>query len=179
MPAYVSLLRAINVSGRNRVPMADLRALFESHDHHDVSTYLQSGNVISRTTSRSAPAVARTIERAVAADLGLEVTVLVRTPAELGRVLAANPFTTGGVDPTRLHVTFLAGSPDPSRVDALDGSAFAPDEFAVHGREVYVHCPGGYGNTRIDNSYFERKLGVAATTRNWKTVTRLVELSRR
>jgi uncharacterized protein (DUF1697 family) len=177
MPTYVSLLRAINVSGRNRLPMAELRALFEAHGHHDVATYLQSGNVVSRSSGRSAAAVARTIEAAIATDLGLDVTVLVRTPAELALVLAGNPFLGTGADPARLHVTFLAGTPGRAPVDALDGRAFAPDEFAVHGREVYVHCPGGYGKTRIDNTYFERKLGVAATTRNWKTLTRLTELS--
>jgi uncharacterized protein (DUF1697 family) len=177
MPTYVSLLRGINVSGRNRIAMADLRALYEAHGHHDVATYVQSGNVISRSTTRGAPAVARAIQRAITEDLGLDVTVIVRTPAELTRVLHGNPLLTAGADPTKLHVTFLAGPPDRARVAALDGEAFAPDQFAVHGHEIYVHCPGGYGNTKINNAYFERKLGVVATTRNWKTVNQLATLA--
>ncbi len=179
MPTYVSLLRGINVSGRNRIAMADLRALYEAHGHHDVTTYVQSGNVISRSSARTSVAVARAMRRAIADDFGLDVTVLVRTPAELYRLLEGNPFLGHGNDVTKLHVTFLAEPAAATRVKALDGDAFAPDRFAVHGREVYVHCPGGYGRTRIDNTFFERKLGVAATTRNWKTVTQLAELSRR
>lgn len=178
VPTYVSLLRGINVSGRNRIPLADLRALYEAQGHHDVSTYVQSGNVVSTTSTRSAAAVARAIERAIADDLGLDVAVLVRTPADLARVLAGNPFVSRSADATKHHVTFLAGPATLTKVDALDGDAFSPDRFAVRGHEVYVSCPGGYGRTKINNAWFERKLGVAATTRNWKTVTQLAELAR-
>jgi uncharacterized protein (DUF1697 family) len=177
MPSYVSLLRGINVSGRNRIAMADLRALFEAHGHHDVTTYVQSGNVVSRSSTRGAGAVARAIQRAIADDLGLDVTVLVRTPAELHRILEGNPFLGPGADVAKLHVTFLGEPAAATRAAALDGGAFAPDRFAVHGREVYVHCPDGYGRTKINNTFFERKLGVTATTRNWNTVTQLAELA--
>jgi uncharacterized protein (DUF1697 family) len=179
MPTYVSLLRGINVSGRNRIPMADLRALYEAHGHDDVSTYVQSGNVVSNTSTRSAATVARTIERAISDDLGLEVTVLVRTPSRLATLVDANPLAHGGVDPTKLHVTFLGSKPARAKVDALDGRRYAPDEFVVVGDTVYLFCPNGYGQTKINNGYFERTLGVAATTRNWKTVNQLLELERR
>lgn len=177
MPTYVSLLRGINVSGRNRIAMADLRALYEAHGHHDVVTYVQSGNVVSRTNTRNAAAVARAIEQAIADDLGLDVNVLVRTPADLAKVVRANPFPGQGADVSKLHVTFLTEPAPAAKVAALDPDAFAPDGFSVHGREVYVHCPDGYGRTKINNTWFERKLGVAATTRNWKTVNQLVELA--
>jgi uncharacterized protein (DUF1697 family) len=181
MPTYVSLLRGINVSGRNRIAMADLRAFFESQRHTNVTTYVQSGNVVSKSRSKSEAKVADAIEQAIAHDLGLEVTVLVRTPEALSRVLAANPFASGPADPTKLHVTFLHDEPAVAAVRAVDtadiAAKFSPDEFAIAGREVYVHCPNGYGNTKINNTFFEKKLGVAATTRNWKTVTQLVELA--
>ncbi len=177
MAVYVSMLRGINVSGRNRIAMADLRALYERHGHDDVATYVQSGNVVSSTTTRRARSVETDIERAIADDLGLDVTVLVRTPAQLRRVVEANPFVRDGNDSKSLHVTFLATAPAKHAVGALDSHAFAPDEFRVHGQEVYVSCPNGYGRTKINNSWFERKLGVAATTRNWKTVTQLVDLA--
>ena len=173
MPVYVSMLRGINVSGRNRIPMADLRALYERHGHSDVTTYVQSGNVVSRAASRGALAVERAIGRAIADDLGLDVVVLVRTPAQLTTVLDANPFVDAGADPTALHVTFLAAAPAKAKVSALDGDAYSPDVFHVHGREAYLWCPDGYGRTKINNAWFERKLGVAATTRNWKTTTQL------
>jgi uncharacterized protein (DUF1697 family) len=179
MPTYVSLLRGINVSGRNRIPMADLRALYEALGHQVVSTYVQSGNVVSNSSTRSADTVAREIERAITDDLGLDVTVLVRTPAQLAKVVAANPLVQGGVDPTKLHVTFLASKPARAQVDALNGRRYAPDEFAVVGDTVYLLCPNGYGRTKINNGYFERTLGMAATTRNWKTVNQLLELGRR
>ena len=121
--------------------------------------------------------MATTIERAITDDLGLDVTVVVRTPAQLRRVLGSNPFVRSGNDPKSLHVTFLASAPAKKAAGALDGRAFAPDEFRVHGQEVYVSCPNGYGRTKINNTWFERKLGVAATTRNWKTVTQLAELA--
>lgn len=177
MPTFVSLLRGINVSGKNRIPMADLRALYEQHGHTDVVTYVQSGNVVSRVGTRSAHAVEESLAAAIAADLGLEVAVLVRTPAELGRVLARNPFVAEGADPTKLHVTFLATEPPRATATALDGAQFEPDRFRVQGREVYVSCPGGYGRTKINNTWFERKLGVSATTRNWNTLSRLVALA--
>jgi uncharacterized protein (DUF1697 family) len=173
VPVYVSMLRGINVSGRNRIAMADLRALYERHGHHDVTTYVQSGNVVSRSAARSARAVEQAIGRAIADDLGLDVTVLVRTPAQLAAVLDANPFAEAGADPQTRHVTFLATAPAKAKVGALDGDAFSPDVFRVHGREVFLWCPNGYGRTKINNSWFERKLGVAATTRNWKTTAQL------
>lgn len=177
MPVYVSMLRGVNVSGRNRIPMADLRDLYERHGHTDVATYVQSGNVVSRAASRSAGAVERAIGRAIADDLGLDIAVLVRTPAQLDHVLDGNRFLPSG-DPKLLHVTFLATSPGRGRVAALDERVHAPDEFHVVGREVYVSCPGGYGRTKINNAWFEQKLQVVATTRNWKTVGELAALAR-
>ena len=77
----------------------------------------------------------------------------------------------------RLHVTFLAEKPDVARVRELDPERAEPDEFKVVGQEIYLHCPNGYGRSKLTNAYFEKKLGVAATTRNWKTVTKLAELA--
>jgi uncharacterized protein (DUF1697 family) len=178
MPVYVSMLRAVNVGGR-KVAMSDLRALYEELGHDDVVTYVQSGNVVSRGSTRSAGAVERAVSAAIADDLGLQVDVLVRTPRELRGVLDGNPFLRGRSRPDvkTLHVTFLATPPASSLVNQLDEHAFSPDQFRVVGREVYVHCPTGYGRTKINNAWFERKLKVPATTRNWTTVGKLVELA--
>src|SRR5262249_860227 len=139
---------------------------------------VQSGNVVSRTNARSAAAVEQTMSTAIADEFGLDVEVLVRTPKELRSVLARNPFLRRRrADPKTLHVTFLASRPAAALVGALDERAFSPDEFHVDQREVYVSCPGGYGRTKINNMWFERKLKVPATTRNWATVTKLVELA--
>ncbi len=176
MPEYVALLRGINLGARNRVSMADLRELFGRLGAEDVTTYVQSGNVLFRSGAGRGD-LANEIEQRIARDLGLEIKVLLRTKAELTRLVAANPFASGESDPLKLHVTFLADAPARERVRVLDTTLFEPDEFRVAGREVYLHTPNGYGRSKLSNAYFEKQLGVAATTRNWKTVTKLAELA--
>jgi uncharacterized protein (DUF1697 family) len=170
---YVALLRGINLGSRNRVSMPDLRALVESLGAEDVVTYVQSGNVVFKSTD-GADKLSRGIQRRIRRDLGLSVTVLLRTPRQLAKLQAGNPF---GGEPTKLHVTFLAEKPNRARVSRLDPKWAAPDEFRVAGQEVYLRCPNGYGRSKLTNAYFEEQLGVAATTRNWKTVTKLAELA--
>ena len=120
--------------------------------------------------------VAGEIERRIARDLGVTVTVLVRTADDLAQVVATNPFVRRETDPVTLHVTFLAEAPEPERVTRLETPSGEPDELALVGREVYLHCPNGYGRTKLNNAFIERRLGVAATTRNWRTVTTLCDL---
>jgi uncharacterized protein (DUF1697 family) len=169
---YVAMLRGINVGGHAKVGMADLRAAFAEMGFDDVQSYIQSGNVVFRTTTAAATLPTR-IERKVEAAFGHGIRVVIRTHAQVVGVVGGNPLAGGGRDLSKLHVTFLASKPAPSRVGGLDGGAFLPDEFRVAGREVYLHCPGGYGRTKINNAYFERALGVVATTRTWNTVTTL------
>lgn len=173
MPTFVALLRGINLGARNKIAMADLRDLLETIGAEDVTTYVQSGNVVFRSASRSAETLERAIEKRIKADLGLEVAVLVRTKAQLAALVDGNPFG----DPKTVHVTFLAEKPAAARVRKLDPERSPGDEFRVVGREVYLRCPNGYGPSKLSNSYFEKQLGVAATTRNWRTVTKLAELA--
>ena len=175
MKRYVALLRGINLGARNKIAMADLRDLFQALEAEDVTTYLQSGNVAFASRSGRAE-LSRQIERRIAQDLGLDIKVLLRTDGELAKLVAANPFATQ-TDPVKLHVTFLADAPAAARVRALDGQRFEPDEFRIAGPHVYLHTPQGYGRTKLNNTYFEKHLGVAATTRNWRTVTNLAELT--
>jgi uncharacterized protein (DUF1697 family) len=175
MTTYVALLRGINVSGRNKIAMAELRALVESLGNTGVQTYIQSGNVVLDSAIRSAAKVADAITHAIARELGLDVAVIMRAAAEIDAVLTANPLLARGADPAKSHVTFLAAKPAASAVRALVDFDRSPDEFAVVGREVFVHCPNGYGTTKLNNTFFEKQLGVAATTRNWRTVHTLAE----
>jgi uncharacterized protein (DUF1697 family) len=174
---YVALLRAVNLGARNKVSMKDLRALCEELGLEDVTTYVQSGNVVFTSAAGSETEAAAQIERELDSCLGLTVTVLVRSGEQLAEIVAANPFRDRGSEPTRLHVTFLAAAPADDAVGELAAESFEPDEFEVVGREVYLHCPGGYGKSKLSNAYFERKLGVVGTTRNWRTVTTLAELA--
>ena len=178
MGTFVGLLRSINVGGRNRVPMTDLRALVSSLGFDDVATYLQSGNVVF-TGSGSTTAVAGAIEERIASELGLEVPVIVRSKRQLEAIVGSPPFADLDVDPRTRHVTFLAVRPQPPAVEGLEALAdrFGTDQFVVRGSEVFLHCPGGYGETKLSNTYLERRLGVTATTRNWRSVTALAEMA--
>lgn len=157
--------------------MGDLRTLLLAVGAEDVVTYVQSGNAVFKSRMGDAAALTEAIERRIGRDLGLEITVVLRTKAQLARVAAGNPFAAGESDVKKLLVTFLAETPSRARVRALDPSEFAPDEFRLVGKEVYLHCPDGYGRTKLSNAHFEKQLGVAATTRNWNTVRNLAELA--
>jgi uncharacterized protein (DUF1697 family) len=173
---YVALLRGINLGARNKISMAELRELVGGLDAEDVTTYLQSGNVVFKT-AMPAREIAGAIEAAIDRDLGLDVAVLLRTPAQLAALVDRNPFTERARDAKELHVTFLADRPQAASVERLDPRRSEPDEFRVVGREVYLRCPKGYGRSKLTNAYFEKQLALVATTRNWNTVTKLAELA--
>jgi len=177
MAVYVALLRGINVGGRTIVGMADLRRVFADLGLDDAQTYLQSGNVVFRAPDELPAELAGHIEAHIARELGVTTTVLLRTGDELARIVATNPFIGQEADFAKLHVTFLAVVPDESRVATFQVPAGQPDELALIGREVYLHCPNGYGRTKLNNTFIEKRLGVVGTTRNWNTVTRLRDMT--
>ena len=174
---FVALLRGINLAGRNRVSMPELRSALESMGLEDVVTYIQSGNVVFRSRTASAQSLAAGIEGQVAERFGVDAAVILRTPTELAKVAAGNPFLRGGADPSRLHVLFLSGRPGKKAAAQLDPARSPPDELRLEGREIYLHLPNGFGRSKLTVDYFERRLGVAATGRNWRTVTKLVALT--
>jgi uncharacterized protein (DUF1697 family) len=174
---HVALVRAINVGARNRIAMADLRELLEGLGYGEVRTHLQSGNAVFTAPGMASPErLAREIEDALAAEVGLAAKVLVRTRSELERAIAANPLLDLAGDHARLLVTFLSHAPDRDALSELAPAEFEPDVFAVGEREVYTWYPQGVRATRLSNAFWERRLGVVATGRNWRTVTRLLEL---
>ena len=170
MATTVGLLRGVNVGGRT-LPMAELREVVESLGFGDVRTYIQSGNVLFSAPRRPKPDV---VEAAIARRFGLEVDVMLRSPAELRRVIERNPFP--NAEPSRLHVGFMARRPAPADVAALDEEAFAPEQFAILGTELYLHLPNGMGRTKLPD-YVLRRVKVPTTVRNWNTVTKLAELA--
>jgi uncharacterized protein (DUF1697 family) len=177
MSAYVALLRGINLGAHNRIGMKDLRDLVAGLGHTDVSTYVQSGNVVFTSRARDTSKMARAIEKKIDDDLRLTVTVLVRSSAELAQLVERNPFLKRGADASKLHVTFLVEAPAAARVKALADADAGREEFDVRGRDVYLHMPDGYGRGKLTNAFIEKQLGVAGTTRNWKTVTALHDLA--
>ncbi len=170
MTSYVALLRGVNVGGKT-LRMEALRPVIAGLGGlEDVRTYIQSGNVLFRS---GRPMEAGEVERAIAGAFGMSVGVVLRTAGELAAVARANPFVGRDDNPRHLHVTFLAGEP----AGDLAGVSHPPDEFHLAGREVYLLCPNGYGVTKLGNGFLERRLKVAATTRNWATVLRLAEMA--
>jgi uncharacterized protein (DUF1697 family) len=174
----VAFLRAVNVGGRNRVPMAELRRLLEGCGYGDVITHLQSGNAVFDAPGGTPRETAGQIESVLAEELGVSARVLVRSAAELERAIAGNPLADVATDPARMLVTFLSEAPAREAAEGLVPADFEPDVFAFGEREVYVWCPEGLNATKLSNAFWEKRLRVVATGRNWRTVTRMLELAR-
>jgi uncharacterized protein (DUF1697 family) len=179
MKTYVALLRAVNVGGKS-LPMEDLRKLCADLDLANVETYLQSGNAVFDSPAAGIATLPAALETQIRKAFGFDVTVFILEPADLQRILKENPFLEQpGADLESLYVTFLQYPPAPRQWAALDGMDAAPDSFRPGEAEVFVSCPGGYGKTKLSNAFFEKKLNMPATTRNWKTVTALAQLAGR
>jgi uncharacterized protein (DUF1697 family) len=172
---WIALLRGVNLGSHNKIGMGDLRELFADIGAEDVQTYVQSGNVVFRSAKTRA-ALTKAIGSAIRKRFGLDVTVVMRTKAELARLVKGNPFTKQS-DPTKVHVTFLAEAPKRGRAGELEKQKFEPDEFRVAREAVYLHCPKGYGRSKLSNAFFEKQLGVRGTTRNWRTVATLADMA--
>lgn len=170
---WVGLLRAVNV-GKRQVPMARLRSVCEELGHTEVETLLQSGNVVF-TAAKADPAA---IEEALAAEFGFDVPVIVRTGAQLQKVIDANPFSKQAkADPKTVHVAFASGPVKKGLLADVDTERYAPDEFAPGKAEVYLHYPNGSGRSKLTLQVFEKPLGLDLTARNWNTVLKLRTLA--
>jgi uncharacterized protein (DUF1697 family) len=177
--SYVALLRGVNVGGKNLLPMKELAVLCREVGCEDVRTYIQSGNVLFRARSGEAEEVAVRVRDEILARFGIRSPVVVRSAGEMRRVLQGNPFIAAGAPEDALYVLFLADEPSAERVASLDPKRSAVDAFAVVGREVYLHLPGGAANTKLTNAYFDGRLATVSTGRNWRTVKTLTEMLER
>ena len=190
MASHVALLRGINVGGRNKVPMADLREVVTSLGHTGVSTYIQSGNVLFSTAEDDTAKLAAALESAIEGRFGIWSSVVVLSRDELARVLSANPYP-DEPNPRMVHVVFLNGSPPRDlldRITAAESAAAAKgsrDTVQASGRALYVHTPDGFGRSELAPNLFklvtpparQKKQGLAGTARNWATATKLLSLS--
>ena len=172
MITYVALLRGINVSGQKKIKMADLRGLLEQIDLQEVQTYIQSGNIVFQS-SLEAAALRQKMAGVIADYYGFDVPVQVISANQWREWANENPFLPGHEEDLRfLHLTIL--EKDPGQLPPL--SFDTKDQFEQRGRLIYLFCPGGYGRSKLTNTFWERKAGCAATTRNWKTVRKLAEM---
>jgi uncharacterized protein (DUF1697 family) len=170
---YVALLGGINVGGRT-LTSASLREIAAGCGFDDVSTFIQSGNVLFRSGA-GATAVGTRLHDAILDASGIDTRVALRTAAQLRAVVGANPLLDRSDDPTKLSVTFLFDGVVPTMA-AVDPADYAPDEVVVIGREAYLHTPNGMGRTRLVPAV-AKKLGLAGTTRNWRSTTKLADLA--
>ena len=175
MPRYVALLRAVNLGAKRKVPMADLRALLGELGLENVRTYVQSGNAIF-DSGEQPDALKTTLEDRLQATFGFEIPVVLRTRAEIAAVVAADPLGDVADEPKRYHVLFLDGVLDRTRLADFDPAAVAPEVVHLGDREIYVWSPEGVRSSKAFTAVGDRRIGVAATARNWRTVTTLLEL---
>ena len=172
---YVALFRGINVGGHHRLPMKDLRLLFEKNGCADVQTYIQSGNAVFRNARSDGASLASRIAAAVAKGHGFEPWVLILTRDELAAAVAGNPFPQAAKDPRSLHLFFLADAAKKADLKGLEAFKSGTEKFALKGKVFYLHTPDGFGKSKLA-ARAERLLGVQATARNWRTVTTLLEM---
>lgn len=179
MQTFISILRGINVSGQKKIVMTDLKTLYENLEFEDVVTYIQSGNVIFKTNKKAANTeLAAIIEKAIFDKYNFNVPVIIRTAEEIKHVISSNPFVSNKeIDIEKLHVTFLAETPKQASLERIKSFDYPPDKFVIIRKEAFLYCPINYGETKLSNKFFESKLRVSATTRNWKTINKLFEIA--
>jgi uncharacterized protein (DUF1697 family) len=173
---YLALLRGVNVGGKNKLPMSDLVDICIEAGCKNVRTFIQSGNVIFNTNARSRAQLPGKITALIAERFGYRIPVTLRTLEKLSAVVANNPFLEQGGSEDALHVLFLADVPNPDVVAGLDPERSPGDAFLVRGQEIFLKLSNGAADSKLTNNYFDKKLGTISTGRNWRTVTKLLEL---
>jgi len=183
MASHVALLRGINLGGRNKVPMAELRDVVTSLGHTGVTTYIQSGNVLFTTAEHDTGQLVSSLEAAIAGTFGIESSVVVLSRDDLARILDRNPYR-NEPNPKLVHVVFLNGEPPPDLLERLTTAQSAVaakgsrDTVTAIGPALYLHTPDGYGISELAQALLRltSQADVAATARNWTTATKLLSL---
>lgn len=183
MPTYVVLLRAVNLGGHGKLPMADFRRLLAGLGYRNVETYIQSGNAVFDAPAPPAK-VAKAIAVALEKLMGAPAGVIIRTHEDFDRVIAANPYKAeAAADGTKVNVAFLSADPGPGAVSLLDRVVMQypqrRDRYHLSGDTLYLHLPDGAAETKFSGKTLDRATGVIGTARNWNTVLKLHEMSKR
>lgn len=180
MTTYAALLRGINVGGSKKLPMADLRTLMTGLGLADVRTYLQSGQAVFSSAHGDEDSLAADLTAAVERQFGFRVDVIVRDHAYLKAVADACPFPAAELEAKQLHVTYFSGQVGPERFAEIDPAAYAPEEFRLGDRALYLYAPEGLGRSKLAEALSRPRVnkGLIATSRNWNTVVKLVEMTR-
>ncbi len=175
MPTYISFLRGINVGGHKKVVMSDLRQLYENAGFTKILTYIQSGNVVFDSSEDNRKVLKDQIETAIVVQYGFAAQVILKTKAELDALLATCPYKNDDV--SKIYFTLLSDQPDEAKIAIAKTIQHPPERFSLEGDVIVLYCENGYGKTKLTNTFFESKLKLAATTRNWNTISELARLS--
>jgi uncharacterized protein (DUF1697 family) len=180
MTTYISILRGINVSGQKLIKMDALRKLYENLGFQNITTYVQSGNVIFTDKNIDVSKLEHEISRQIEKDFEFDVPVIVLTIDKLKQIIDNNPFVKDSdKNHTFLHVTFLSSKPNIYYYKQIEDKKLGGEEIFFSDQAVYLYCPNGYGRTKLNNNFLEAKLKVGATTRNWKTTNELLKIALR
>lgn len=176
MNKYIALLRGINVSGQKKIKMTELKLLFEHLGFEKVETYIQSGNVVFATSEIDSTTIVKKISSGIKKEFGFDVQIMVINCGEIKRTIKSNPFIKSKKDINKLYVTFLSDVPFEENIKKLNSVDYNPEEYFIDGKKIYLYVPNGYGKAKLNNNFFENKLKVSGSTRNWKTLIKLNEM---
>lgn len=175
MKTFVSMLRGINVGGNKKISMAELKKVYEDLGLKDVQTFIQSGNVLFKFQGSDIDKLRDKIEKGISSKFGFDVKVLMRTTEELQNTIKKMPFKKE--DTERVYITFLSDKPAVVQEEEINKYKNESEKYIISGKEIYFFCPTGYGKTKLSNNFFEKKLKVSATTRNWNSVNKLFQIA--
>ena len=177
MKTYIALLRGINVSGQKIIKMDRLRESLKQLDFAKTQTYIQSGNIIFSCEKTDHLILETKISKLILENWDFEVPVIVRELGELIKIKNGNPFLKDvGIDTSKLHVSFLSNTPKKESINGLSNFKSPSEQFIIIEKEMYFYFPNGVGKSKLTNKLLERKLSVTCTSRNWRTVNKLIEI---
>lgn len=175
------MLRGVNITGHNPVKMKELALLLRDAGFSDAETYIQSGNIVFTCKKNADPSyISSTIHKAIQLKFSMDISVISRTIDELKEIITKNPFL-GEPDfnPSKLAVIFLTERPSDVQIQKVMTINYPPDKFIINGSEIYIYCPNGFGKTKLYTNFFEAKMAVIGTARNWRTVNTLFEMAQK
>jgi len=178
MKTYIALLRGINVSGQKLIKMEVLRSVLASLDFENITTYIQSGNIIFKSKPTDHKVLEEEISETIEKHFGFQVPVVIVTLEDLLSVVKNNPYSNNTeIDPTQPYVAFLSDIPSDENLANLDAVDFGNDEFTSSKKSIYLHYSNTAGNSKLNIAIIENRLKVKATSRNWKTILKLISLA--
>jgi uncharacterized protein (DUF1697 family) len=166
------------MTGHNTIKMTRLTDLFRQFGYSDAETYIQSGNIVFTCQIGNTDDISSGIRKAILSEFNLNIAVITRTSDEMQKIISASPFLDEpGFDPSKMAVLFLEHEPSEAQVMQVAGIEYPPDKFHINGSEIYIYCPNGFGKTKLYTNFFEAKMKVTGTARNWRTVNKLLEMA--